>query len=281
MSTTDAPAIPPQVAEFLRGRHVLTLATVSPAGQPHAATLVFTSDDEALYFSTRSESTTGANLVANPFVAFTVDCYDDDWSKSSGVQGTGECRRVEGDAAGRVVERFREKFPALDDDASGGLAFYRIDPVELTFIGGGATSGQSLAMEYRREILYSVFRDLPVQAADTIAGSLEQLEVAAGETVVRQGDPAERFFIVVSGRLEVRRREDGGEERVLNAMGPGQFFGEVAIMQDRPRTASVVAVEPSTLLALDRSRFRDLVSQSLAMTSDFDAIVRERLSRGS
>jgi CRP-like cAMP-binding protein len=117
-----------------------------------------------------------------------------------------------------------------------------------------------------------VIADLPLQRAERIISSLPSVAVPAGETVVREGAPADKFFIVVEGEAEVVR--DG--QRVAS-LGPGQLFGEVAIMRDEPRSATVRATSDLKLLALERDTFRDLIAESMQITPDFDRVIRARL----
>ncbi|HEX5504277.1 MAG TPA: cyclic nucleotide-binding domain-containing protein [Thermomicrobiales bacterium] len=276
-------AIPPRVREFLRAHSALTLATATPTGLPHAAAFVYAGDGPALYFCTRPDTTTARQLDRNPAVAFTIGDYAPDWSQTTGIQGTGECEVLLDPAAiRRVADLFAAKFPALADTRTSGLSVYRLAPTELRFIdnadgAGGEAAGRTLGGAYRGSVVYSVFRDLPEQAAATLDARLGTLRAAPGEVLVRQGAPADKFFIIVEGEVAVER-EDGGERRVVATLGPGQFFGEVAILRDTPRTATVRAVAPTTLLALERDAFRALVAQSLATTQDFDQVIRRRLA---
>ena len=96
--------------------------------------------------------------------------------------------------------------------------------------------------------------------------------------IVRQGAPADKFFIIVRGEVEVVHEEQGAAQRIA-VLKSGQFFGEIAILRDTPRTATVRAITPTTLLTMDRDAFRGLVAQSLATTQDFDAAIRERLEK--
>lgn len=98
----------------------------------------------------------------------------------------------------------------------------------------------------------------------------------AGATIVRQGAPADKFFIVLDGEVEILREGPAGQP-LSTKVGRGSFFGEMAIIRDTPRTATVTALTPVTLLALERDVFRDLVAQSLGTTSDFDQVIRSRL----
>ena len=98
----------------------------------------------------------------------------------------------------------------------------------------------------------------------------------AGATIVRQGAPADKFFIVVDGEVEVIRA-DGVETRTLATLRRGQSFGEMAILRDMPRRAMVRAVAPTTLLTMERDAFRALVAQSLGTTQDFERVIQRRL----
>jgi CRP-like cAMP-binding protein len=274
---------PPHVLDYLRSEATLTVATATRTGLPHAATMVYVADGITLYFCTRPESATARNLAQNPAVAFTIDEYAADWFKTRGVQGGGDCQvLLSADEIKRVIGLFRARFPFLSETSTTNLSVYRIVPTELRFIDGASAtpSGPALAMEYRRSLVYSVFKDLPRQDVEALTGKLETIQVEAGTVIVRQGAPADKFFIIVEGEVEVVREGPPGPEaaRTLATLLPGQFFGEVAILHDGPRTATVHAKTRTTLLTMDRDVFRTLVAQSLATTQDFDRVIRERLA---
>ncbi len=96
---------------------------------------------------------------------------------------------------------------------------------------------------------------LPGSKLAELAGRLEREEVGPGETVVREGEPGERFYIVLSGMLTVSQ-EGIGERRMLR---PGDSFGEVALAMGIPRTASVRAVTPAVVASCDQRTFDDLL----------------------
>lgn len=81
-----------------------------------------------------------------------------------------------------------------------------------------------------------------------------------GEVVVQEGAPADSLHLVESGRLLVRVTTPAGEHATLNLLGPGQYFGELALLEGREprRTASIVALEPATTRALPATAFREL-----------------------
>ena len=283
MSDPRNPSAPPHVLEYLRSGATLTAATATRGGVPHAATMVYVADGITLYFCAWPESTTAKNIAQNPAVAFTVDEYAADWTQTRGVQGAGECQVVLNAAEiKRVVELFRARFTFLSETSTANLSVFRIVPSELKFIEGAKAgrAGAGLGMEYKSSLAYSVFRDLPRQDVEAVAGKLETVQVEPGTVVVRQGAPADKFFIIVDGQVEVVREAAPGKggDVTLATLGPGQFFGEVAILNEGPRTATVRAKGRATLLTMDRDVFRGLVAQSLATTQDFDRVIRQRLA---
>ena len=96
---------------------------------------------------------------------------------------------------------------------------------------------------------------LPGEHLSKLAARLEREEVAPGATVVREGDLGERFYIVLSGMLNVSQ-EGLGERRLLR---PGDCFGEVALAMGIPRTASVRAVTPAVVASCDQETFDQLL----------------------
>jgi predicted acylesterase/phospholipase RssA/CRP-like cAMP-binding protein len=109
-----------------------------------------------------------------------------------------------------------------------------------------------------------------------LAGELEPVNVAAGEVIFRQGDAGEGLFLVVSGRLRVSVAADG-PERALYDIGRGAIVGEMALLTDRPRAATVLAVRDSDLLLLRVSSFRSLLERSPALVSGVIRLLADRL----
>jgi Cyclic nucleotide-binding domain len=99
---------------------------------------------------------------------------------------------------------------------------------------------------------------LPGPALETVARESSRVEVAAGTVVVTQGDPGTQYFAVISGELAV---SIDGTDRARLARGDG--FGEIALLRDVPRTATVRAVTDAVLLAVDRDPFLTAVTGHL------------------
>lgn len=96
---------------------------------------------------------------------------------------------------------------------------------------------------------------LPGETLTKIARRMERQEVPPGRQVVREGDSGERFYIVLSGMFAVSQ-QDLGARRLLQ---PGDYFGEVALAMDVPRTASVRALTPGVVASCDRETFDELM----------------------
>jgi CRP-like cAMP-binding protein len=103
-----------------------------------------------------------------------------------------------------------------------------------------------------------VFAGLPRRLLGRLAVQLFEKAYGAGEVVFREGDPGKGLFVVLDGGVAITRRTPGGEQR-LSALGPGACFGELALIDDLPRSATARATVPSRLLILYRSHFEALV----------------------
>lgn len=96
---------------------------------------------------------------------------------------------------------------------------------------------------------------LPGEQLDVLAHRMEREEIAAGAQVLAEGDPGERFYVVLSGMLTASQ-EGLGERRVLR---PGDYFGEVALAMSVPRTASVKALTRAVVASCDTETFDELL----------------------
>jgi predicted MFS family arabinose efflux permease len=118
-----------------------------------------------------------------------------------------------------------------------------------------------------------IFAPLPPPAVEHLAIKLAPVRVSAGHTVFRQGDHGDRFYIVEDGRCEISI--DG--EKVADAW-PGETFGEIALLRDVPRTATVIAVDDTKLLALERDDFIAAVTGHAPSREAADAVIGARLA---
>ena len=119
----------------------------------------------------------------------------------------------------------------------------------------------------------SLLSPLPEPVLDRLARALVRVELAEGDVVIREGDDGDRFYVVESGGLTVSK-----EGHFLADMGPGDFVGEIALLRDVPRTATVTAAAPTVLQALDRRHFLPAVTGQDEFTDAADIAIAARLA---
>ena len=100
-----------------------------------------------------------------------------------------------------------------------------------------------------------LFADLPGETLGKLADLMQREEVSSGTVLVREGEPGDRFFVLLSGVAGVSQSALG-QRRVLKA---GEFFGEVALTMNVPRTATVTAMTPCVVASCDEATFDELV----------------------
>jgi uncharacterized protein YhbP (UPF0306 family) len=153
--------LPQPVLDYLGSEKIITLATASPDGEPHASSFMYVNDGATLYFWARHTSTTAKHVQGNPRVSFAINEYVQDWNKAKGIQGSGQSELVSsGDEVARVVGLFADKFPSPSSGASTtNITFFRITPTALQFIDNeGATvnvSDEDFGMEFHRQEVLS------------------------------------------------------------------------------------------------------------------------------
>jgi len=147
-----------------------------------------------------------------------------------------------------------------------GMAMVAATLVGTVLVGRSA----ALAMDpgAKRFVRLPLFDGLAPAALEQAARHLTRVRVTPGQVVVRQGDPADRFFHVLDGTFEVAQTKDpGGAPRFLRNLGPDDVFGEIGLLRGIPRTATVTAAADGTLLVLDGRRFLELVGAGPGLTS--------------
>jgi hypothetical protein len=100
---------------------------------------------------------------------------------------------------------------------------------------------------------------------------VSQMHFASGETVFRQGDPGDFVYTIISGQVEVLKEDPEQGETVLTRLGPGQYFGEMALVSDTPRMATVRTLTPVDAMTMARADFTTLFNH----LPDFRRIVED------
>jgi CRP/FNR family transcriptional regulator, cyclic AMP receptor protein len=123
-----------------------------------------------------------------------------------------------------------------------------------------------------------LFAELDGPAQLELARCARLREVPADEVVIERGEPAHALFAIQRGKLKVVAPRPGGRDATLHILGPGDVFGEVALFQDKGRTARVTALEDALLIVLDRRDFLQLVQRSGDLATRVLTLMARRLS---
>jgi NTE family protein/lysophospholipid hydrolase len=108
----------------------------------------------------------------------------------------------------------------------------------------------------------AIFGALEEADLRTLASELEWVQIPGGEILIRQGDPGDSMFVVITGRFQVSVKLDGGKEEVLGEIGRGELVGEMAILTGEHRFATVRAIRDSGLVKLSKEAFERIVPQN-------------------
>lgn len=120
-----------------------------------------------------------------------------------------------------------------------------------------------------------LLEELDRKTIKRLAEQGKQRTYAAGEPIVNQGDPASAIYFLLSGRVRVEHFADG-ETSVLGELVPYAFFGELALIEQTPRTASVIAVQDTTCFLLLAWEFTALLKENPAMS---EVLLRQMIGR--
>jgi CRP/FNR family cyclic AMP-dependent transcriptional regulator len=110
-----------------------------------------------------------------------------------------------------------------------------------------------------------LFAGFPEDQLRTLTTMVVRKSLPRGAMVMAAGDPTDSLYIVISGRLKVMMSDADGKEVILSILGPGEFFGEMGLIDDAPRSASVVCIEPCELLSISKRDFSKCLADSFDM----------------
>jgi CRP/FNR family cyclic AMP-dependent transcriptional regulator len=134
-----------------------------------------------------------------------------------------------------------------------------------------------------RELLRTVpiFAELSDADIDSLAQLASQRRYAKDAPIFFEHDEGDSFFMILSGRIKVAILGDDGREVILSVLGPGDFFGEMALLDDEPRSATAIAIEDCELLALQRSDFEGVVSSRVSISAALIKVLSARLRKAN
>lgn len=111
-----------------------------------------------------------------------------------------------------------------------------------------------------------VFEPLSDVRLQGISQAASLKRISRGTTVVHAGDRVDYVYVVLTGSLKVLFSDDEGREVILSMFNPGDLFGEMGVIDDHPRSATVVAVEPSDLVVISKADFKRFLSENADIT---------------
>lgn len=124
-----------------------------------------------------------------------------------------------------------------------------------------------------------LFAQLSPAELDKVAGLLRRRRYRTGEPVFREGDPGTALYVVETGEVKILLGSSEGKEVVLSLLGPGEFFGDLALLDGEPRSADAVATGPTQALVLSREDFLRLLRESPSVAVNVLAALSRRLRR--
>jgi HEAT repeat protein len=146
-----------------------------------------------------------------------------------------------------------------------------------------APSGDAIAEEMRtmERLLalrnVALFAHLTLDQLDAVASFLEEMQYLEGETIVREGETGEHLYVLLDGEVQAVKNRGTPRETLLNVMRPPSYFGEIAILDRAPRSATVIASADSRVLRLGGERFEELILQAPEIAFEVFRVLTARL----
>jgi len=107
-----------------------------------------------------------------------------------------------------------------------------------------------------------LFSGLTEPQLEQLAAGSARRSYPKGRTIVSEGEPSQSMYILLAGRAKVQRSDSEGKEVILAVLGSGEFFGEMSLIDDAPRSASVITLEPCEFMAVSKEAFKAMLAQS-------------------
>jgi CRP/FNR family transcriptional regulator, cyclic AMP receptor protein len=126
-----------------------------------------------------------------------------------------------------------------------------------------------------------LFSGLAEDELEGLAALMRPRAYARDEVIYLKGDPGTAFYIIASGKVKIALTSPDGKELIIRRLGPGDFHGELALLDDQPRSADAVATEQSVLLVLQRDAFRQFLNTHCDAATKLLATVSQYLRRNA
>lgn len=127
----------------------------------------------------------------------------------------------------------------------------------------------------------NLLRGVELAGLEEWAGACRQKSYGRQETIFLEGAPADAFYIIKSGLVKIYRLTQDGREKILGVFGEGDFFGEMGLLDDSPRSAGAVSLRRAELLVMDKPDFRRLLDKYPQVALNLSRVLSERLRRAN
>lgn len=180
---------------------------------------------------------------------------------------------------------------ALVSAAPRAASVVAVEPLLLLVAGRSALEavaldepaiGHALSTFCEERMLSNLLRHSPILSSlpppqrGALVARLERRSLARGEALVRQGHDSDGVYLIASGQVQVRAREESGEELVLAQLGAGDVVGEISLVLRRPASADVLALSPTVALLLRREAFQEVVREHPTLLRDLYELAVKR-----
>ena len=128
---------------------------------------------------------------------------------------------------------------------------------------------------------FDLFSELDDRELASVAAVAKTRRYAKDDVIFHESESGDVFFLIREGKVKVTMISPEGKEIILSMLGPGDFFGEMALLDDEPRSATVVAMEPLDLLTIWRSDFLQILQENFSITRKILAEISRRLRKMS
>ncbi len=128
---------------------------------------------------------------------------------------------------------------------------------------------------------FDLFSELDDRELASIAAVAKTRRYAKDDVIFHESEAGDVFFLIKEGKVKVTMISPEGKEIILSMLGPGDFFGEMALLDDEPRSATVVAMEPLELVTIWRSDFLQILQENFSITRKVLAEISRRLRKMS
>jgi hypothetical protein len=163
------------------------------------------------------------------------------------------------------------------NETDKGLFEGLLDTIEQVLTEAPAAASSRASIPKVSSPLFADFSETDLVA---VIQGLELVSYGPGEILISQGDPGTSLFVITSGVVRAFVKQENGKNKQVREMGEGSFFGEIAVLSGKPRTATVTSKTPVEALILERKTLDNIVKTHPSVRTTLQKFAAERLQTG-